>query len=103
MPAYRESLSRKKQSLGYLCEDLTTTLNKLRVCNDEGQIDPEMLDQALELVIEVSGLELGIERRLNDLQYCLGEVQIYLWEGSGEYLQVEDCIAQIQDFLDWAL
>jgi hypothetical protein len=103
MPAYRESLSRKKQSLGYLCEDLTTKLNKLRDCNDEGQIDPEMLDQALELVIEVSGLELGIERRLNDLQYCLGEVQIYLWEGSGEYLQVEDCIAQIQDFLDWAL
>jgi hypothetical protein len=103
MNSYRESRGIKKRSLGYLCEDLIRKLTKLRDCNDEGQIDPEMLDQALELVIEVSGLELGIERRLNDLQYCLGEVQIYLWEGSDEYLRVEDCIAQIQDFLDWAL
>ena len=103
MPAYQEPRLRMKQSLGYLCEDLIRKLTKLRDCNDEGQIDPEMLDQAVELVTEVSSLDLGIERRLNDLQYCLGEVQIYLWEGSGQYLQVEDCIAQIQDFLDWAL
>ena len=100
MPAYREPLSRKKQSLGYLCEDLRRKLAKLRDWNDQDQIDQCMLDQAVELIVEVSGLDIGIERRLNDLQYCLGEMQIHLWEESIESMQVDDCIAQIQDFLD---
>ena len=103
MPAYREPLRRKKQSLGYLCEDLSRKLAKLRDWNDQDQIDQHMLDQAVELIAEVSGLDIGIERRLNDLQYLLGEMQIYLWEDSIEYLQIDDCIAQTQDFLDWDL
>jgi hypothetical protein len=103
MPAYREPRRRKKQSLGYLCEDLTRKLTKIRDWNNEGQIDQEMLDQASELIAEVSGLDIGIERRLNDLQYCLGEMQIHLWEESIESKQIDDCIAQIQDFLDWGL
>lgn len=103
MPAYREPLRRKKQSLGYLCEDLNRKLAKLRDLNDQDQIDQHMLDQAAELIAEVSGLDIGIERRLNDLQFCLGEIRIHLWEDSAEYLQVEDCIAQIQDFLDSSL
>ena len=101
MPAYREPLRRKKQSLGYLCEDLSRKLAKLRDWNDQDQIDQHMLDQAAELIAEVSGLDIGIERRLNDLQYCLGEMKIHLWEESIESMQVDDCIAQIQDFLDW--
>jgi hypothetical protein len=103
MTAYREPLRRKKQSLGYLCEDLTIKLSRLRDWNDEGQIDEEMLNQAAKLITEVSGLDIGIERRLSDLQYCLGEIRIHLWEDSAQYFQVEDCIAQIQNFLDWDL
>jgi hypothetical protein len=101
MPAYREPLRRKKQSLGYLCEDLSRKLAKLRDWNDQDQIDQHMLDQAVELIAEVSGLDIGIEKLLNDLQYCLGEMQIHLWEESIESMQLDDCIAQIQDFLDW--
>ena len=101
MPAYREPLRRKKQSLVYLCEDMTRKLAKLRGWNDQDQIDQHMLDQAAELIAEVSGLDIGIERRLNDLQYCLGEMQVHLWEESIESMQIDDCIAQIQDFLDW--
>jgi hypothetical protein len=101
MQAYRGPLGSKKQSLGYLCEDLKRKLAKLRDLNNEDQIDEEMLDRAVELIAEVSGLDIGSERRLNDLQYCLGEIQIHLWEGSIESLQINDCIAQIQDFLDW--
>jgi len=101
MPAYREPLRRKKQSLGYLCEDLNRKLAKLRDWNDEGQIDQDMLDRAASLINEVSGLDIGIDRRLNDLQYCLGELQNYLWDESIEYFQLDDCIAQIQHFLDW--
>ena len=101
MPAYREPLRRKKQSLGYLCEDLSRKLAKLRDWNDQDQIDQHMLDQAAELIAEVSGLDIGIERRLNDLQYYLGEMKIHLWEESIESMQLDDCIAQIQDFLDW--
>ena len=101
MPAYREPLRRKKQSLGYLCEDLNRKLAKLRDWSDEGQVDVDMLDQAVYLVAEVSGLDIGIERQLNDLQYSLGMMQVYLWEDSIEYLQIDACIAQIQDFLDW--
>jgi hypothetical protein len=101
MPAYREPLRRKKQSLGYLCEDLSRKLAKLRDWNDQDQIDQHMLDQAAELIAAVSVLDIGIERRLNDLQYCLGEMKIHLWEESIESMQVDDCIAQIQDFLDW--
>jgi hypothetical protein len=80
---------------------LSRKLAKLRDWNDQDQIDQHMLDQAAELIAEVSGLDIGIERRLNDLQFCLGEMQIHLWEDSVEYLQLDDCIAQIQDFLDW--
>lgn len=101
MPAYRETLRRKKQSLGYLCEDLDRKLAKLRDWNDQDQIDQHMLDQAAELIGEVSGLDIGIDRRLNDLQYCLGEIQIHLWEDSIQFMQIDDCISQIQDFLDW--
>lgn len=101
MSLYREPLRRKKQSLGYLCEDLNRKLEKLHDWNDEGQIDVEMLDQAVELLVEVSGLDIGIERRLNELQYCLGEIRIHLLQGSAEYSQVDDCISQIQEFLDW--
>jgi hypothetical protein len=101
MPAYREPLRRKKQSLAYLCEDLNRKFAKLRDWNDENQIDGDVLDQVVRLTEEVAGLDIGIASRLNDLQYCLGEVQIYLWEDSIEYLQIDDCIAQIQDFLDW--
>jgi hypothetical protein len=103
MPAYREPLRRKKQSLGYLCEDLIRKLAKLRDWNNDDQIDGAMLDQAVSLITEVSGLDIGIEKRLNDLQYCLGEMQIYLWEDSIEFMQIDDCIAQIQDFLDWSV
>lgn len=103
MPAYREPLRRKKQSLGYLCEDLNTKLDKLRDWNDQDQMDQHMLDQAAKLIAEVSVLDIGIERRLNDLQYCLGEIQIHLWEESIESMQINDCIVQIQDFLDWGL
>jgi hypothetical protein len=101
MTAYLEPLRRKKQSLGYLCQDLNRKLFQLRDWNDEDQIDGEMLDKAVRLTAEAAGLDIGIERRLNELQYCLGEMQIYLWEDSIEYLQIDDCIAQIQDFLDW--
>jgi hypothetical protein len=103
MQAYREPLRRKKQSLGYLCEDLNKKLAKLRDWNDEDQIDGDMLDKAVRLTAEVAGLDIGIERRLNDLQYCLGEMQIHLWEESIESIQLDDCIAQIQHFLDWDL
>ena len=101
MPAYREPLRRKKQSLGYLCEDLSRKLAKLRDWNDEGEIDEEMLDEAVEMIADIAGLDIGIEGCLNELQYFLGDMQIYLWEDSIEYLQLDDCIAQIQDFLDW--
>jgi hypothetical protein len=101
MPAYREPLRRKKQSLGYLSEDLNRELAKLLDWKDEGQIDQDTLNQAIRLTAEVSGLDIGIEKVLNDLQYCLGEMQVYLWEDSVEYLVLEDCIAQIQYFLDW--
>jgi hypothetical protein len=103
MTAYREPLRRKKQSLGYLCEDLNRKLAKLQDWNNEGQIEAYMLGQAVELITEVSGLDIGIERRLNDLQYCLGEIRVHLWEDSAEYLQIDDCLLQIQDFLDWSL
>ena len=103
MPAYREPVRRRKQSLGYLCEDLNRKLAKLRDWNDQDQIDSGMLDQAAWLSDEIAGLDIGIERRLNELQYCLGEIRVHLWEDSAEYLQVEDCIAQIQNFLDWNL
>jgi hypothetical protein len=101
MSAYRGPLRSKRQSLAYLCEDLNRKLAKLRDWNDEGQVDEGMLDQAVELIAQVSGLDIGIERRLNDLQCCLGEMQIHLWEESIESMQIKDCIAQIQDFLDW--
>ena len=101
MPEYREPLRRKKQSLSYLCQDLNRKLAKLRDWNDQDQIDQHMLDQAAGLIAGVSGLDIGIEKRLNDLQYCLGEMQIHLWEDSIEFMQIDDCIGQIQNFLDW--
>jgi hypothetical protein len=82
MPAYREPLRRKKQSLSYLCEDLSRKLDKLRDWNDEGEVDEEMLDEAVEMIADIAGLDIGIEGCLNELQYFLGDMQIYLWEDS---------------------
>ena len=83
MPAYREPMSRKKQNLGYLCEDLERKVAKLRDWNDEVEVEIYRLDEANGLISEISFLDLGFEKRLNDLQYCLGEMQMYLWDGSG--------------------
>jgi uncharacterized alpha-E superfamily protein len=103
MPAYREPLRRKKQSLVYLCEDLNKKLAKLQDWNGQGEIEQNLLDQAGALSAEIAGLDIGIERRLNDLQYCFGEMQVHLWEDSIEYVEIDECIAQIQEFLDWDL
>jgi hypothetical protein len=103
MAAYREPLARKKLSLGYLCEDLEQKLAKLRGWDEIEQVDQSQLDQAFALTREVALLDIGFERRLNDLQYLLAEMQIYMWEWSDHYLRLEDCIAQIQEFLDWEL
>jgi hypothetical protein len=101
LSAYREPISRKKQNLGYLCEDLERKITKLRDWNDEDHVETYRLDEATGLISEIAGLDLGFEVRLNDLQYCLGEMQMYLWDGSEHYLLIDDCIAQIQEFLDW--
>jgi hypothetical protein len=101
MPAFREPLARKKLSLGYLCEDLERKLVKLRGWDEIEQIDEQQLEDVLILARAIAKLDIGVERKLNDLQYLLGEMQIYLWEDSVEYLQLDDCIAQIQDYLDW--
>jgi hypothetical protein len=101
LSAYREPISRKKQNLGYLCEDLERKITKLRDWNDEDHVETYRLDEATGLISEIAGLDLGFEVRLNDLQYCLGEMQMHLWDGSEHYLLIDECIAQIQHFLDW--
>jgi hypothetical protein len=103
MPAHREPLARKKQSLGYLCEDLERKLSKLRGWDEIEDVDERQLDEVLALAKEIAQLDIGFERKLNDLQYLLGEMQVYMWEWSGHYQRIDDCIAQIQDFLDWDL
>lgn len=102
MPAYREPLSKKKQNLGYLYEDLERMISKLRDWNDEGDVETYRLDEANSLISEIAALDLGFEIRLDDLQYCLGEMQMYLWDGSEQSLLIDECIAQIQEFLDWS-
>ena len=101
MSAYREPISKKKQNLGYLCEDLVRKLSKLRGMSDEDKVEPYRLEEAKVLISEVLAQDLGFELKLNDLQYCLGEMQVHLWEGSEQYLLIDECIAQIQEFLDW--
>jgi hypothetical protein len=99
--AYREPISKKNQNLGYLCEDLRRKISKLHDWNDEKDLDTYRLNEANSLISEIEALDLGFEIRLNDLQYCLGEMQMYIWDGSELYLLLDECIAQIQDFLDW--
>jgi len=101
LSAYREPISKKKQSLGYLCEDLERKIAKLRDWNDEHEVETYRLDEANSLISEIAALDLGFELRLNDLHYCLGEMQIYLWDRSEHYLLIGECISQIQEFLDW--
>ena len=103
MGAFREPLARKKQSLGYLCEDLEQKLIKLRGWDENQDVDETELHDALALTREIALLDIGIERKLNDLQYRLGEMQIYMWEWSQQYQRIDECIAQIQEFLDWEL
>lgn len=103
MPTNREPLARKKQSLGYLCEDLARKLDKLRGFDEIEKIDGSDLNQALSLAKEIFQLDIGFETRLNDLQYHLGEMRVHLWEGGEQYRIIDDCIAQIQHFLDWEL
>jgi hypothetical protein len=103
MPAHRQSLARKKLSLGYLCEDLERKLVKLRGWDEMEQVDDQQLEEVLALVRAISQLDIGVERKLNDLQYLLGEMQIYMWEWSQQDQRIDECIAQIQDFLDWDL
>ncbi len=102
MSAYREPLSKKKQNLGYLCEDLKRKIAKLRDWNVENDVETYHLVEANSLISKIAALDLGFEIRLNDLQYCLGEMQMHLWDGSEQSLLIDECIAQIQEFLDWS-
>jgi hypothetical protein len=70
--SYREPISKKKQNLGYLCEDLERKISKIRDWNDEDEVEPYRLNEANILISEIGFLDIGFEIRLNDLQYCLG-------------------------------
>jgi hypothetical protein len=103
MPESREPFARKKLSLGYLCEDLEQKLVKLRGWDDIEQIGEQQLDEVLTLARAVAKLDIGVKRKLNDLNYLPGEMQIYLCEWGQQYQRIDECIAQVQDFLDWEL
>ncbi len=59
---------------------------KLRDWNHEDEVEIYRLDEANSQISEIAALVLGFEIRLNDLQYCPGEMQMYLWDGSEQHL-----------------
>jgi hypothetical protein len=97
----REPFSRKKQTLNYLCDDLKGRVAKVRDLNGEGDVDIASLNHADDLISEVVLLDLGMEQYLNEIQYLFGGMQVSLWEWSTQYMLLEQCISEIQEFLDF--
>lgn len=95
---YRKPISRKKQDLGYLCEDVNRKIAKLRDWNDDKNLKPYQLDAATSLLREIACLDLGFEVKLNDLQYCFGEMQVYSWEGSEQNLLLTSASPEFRSF-----
>lgn len=101
MSERREIATMRKQFLLQLCKNLSGKVANLREWKTERVIDEELLKQAENLALQTLSLDIGFEIRLNELQCCLGKIRVYLVEDSAHYLLVEDCIGQIQHFLDW--
>ncbi len=90
-----------RRDLSYLCEDLNRGLEKLLDSGELDEYQQEQARQALEIVKELSGLDIGAKSRLAGMQYILSEIQLELWEGDETNLMVQLMIDDIQEFMDW--
>jgi hypothetical protein len=54
--------------------------------NDEREIDTCRLDGDDNLITEIPAFYLCFEPRLDNLQYSLGEMRLYVWDGCAHYL-----------------
>jgi len=92
--------SKIKRHAGYLCEDLTNCLEKLLDSGELDEYQAELAKQAIAKAMEVSGLDIGVSPRLNEIQYLLSEIQLDLWIGEEINLLVQHMIDEIQEHLD---
>ncbi len=92
----------RQRALKHLYEDLCQHLGRLAdlIFSDPHATDlPANCQKRLNYM---SGLDIGTELQLNELQYTLGEGQIGLCEMDSDHKLISKMIQETQDHLDWA-
>ena len=89
-----------RRHAGYLCEDLANGLEKLLASGELDEYQTEQAIKALEMVKEVSGLDIGANFYFGGMQFVLSEISLELYEGDETNLKVQKMINDIQEHLD---
>jgi hypothetical protein len=92
----------RQRALKYLYEDLCQHLGRLADLVIDDPYATDLLANCQKRLDYMSGLDIGTELQLNELQYTLGEMQIGLCEMDSDHKLISKMIQEIQDHLDWA-
>lgn len=92
---------RRQNELLQLVNDISLEINKLMHCGELEHYDLSLISQIEERLESLRPMQIGTRGVLNSIQYLLGEIQTGRDERDSTYIDVDNVLIQIQDYLDW--
>lgn len=92
---------RRQNELLQLIGDISLDINKLRLCGELEHYDLSLISQIVEKLESLRPMQIGTAGVLDSIQYLLGEIQTGRDERDSTYIEVDNILIQIRDYLDW--
>jgi hypothetical protein len=92
---------RRQNELLQLIDDITLDINKLTLGGDLEYYDTSLMSQVMKKLETLKPMQIGTIEVLDSIQYLLGEIQTGRDESDTIFIEVDNILIQIQDYLDW--
>jgi hypothetical protein len=92
---------RRQNELLQLIDDITLDINKLTLGGDLEYYDTSLISQVMKKLETLKPMQIGTIEVLDSIQYLLGEIQTGRDESDTIFIEVDNILIQIQDYLDW--
>ena len=91
----------RQNELLQLIDDITLDINKLTLGGDLEYYDSSLISQVMKKLETLKPMQIGTIEVLDSIQYLLGEIQTGRDESDTIFIEVDNILIQIQDYLDW--